>query len=75
MALTRPPLSLFALHFAKLNGYLDSGFLVRIPTQLYTQIQSVLFTQNGRCLNSFFLTRNKHNKHNITVVELQEPNP
>ena len=28
VALTRPPLSRFALHFARLNGYLDSGFLV-----------------------------------------------
>ena len=27
VALTCPPLSRFALHFARLNGYLDSGFL------------------------------------------------
>ena len=32
VALTRPPLSRFALHFARPNGYLDSGFLVRICT-------------------------------------------
>ena len=29
-ALTRPLLSRFALHFARLNGHLDSGFLVRM---------------------------------------------
>jgi hypothetical protein len=30
VALTCPPLSRFALYFARLNGYLDLGFLVRM---------------------------------------------
>jgi len=30
VALTRPPFSRFALHFARLNGYLDTDFLVNV---------------------------------------------
>ena len=44
VALTRPPLSRFALHFARLYGYLDSGFIVRIsrnyPT---TNLGTIIF--------------------------------
>ena len=32
VALTRPPLSRFSSHFTRPNGYLDSGFLVRMDT-------------------------------------------
>ena len=35
VALTRPLLSRFALHFARLSGYLDSGFIVGIYLSEY----------------------------------------
>ena len=45
MALTRSPLSRFALHFARLSGYLDSGCLVRVlgfPEKLTRKMLGVI---------------------------------
>ena len=42
VALTRPPLSRFALHFARLSGYLDSGFIVRISVPSAGTLQATV---------------------------------
>jgi len=45
VAQTRPPLSRFALHFARLNGYLDSSFINRMLLPVHKKEAKSLTTR------------------------------